>query len=123
MSSRQTAATLLGRSSGSTSCAGTDRAVRGDLPAQEQPKLTRAPDGGVRLATNALRRRLTELREPALQQPSLGLVVCELQSARELFSGLVEASQALEQLPARRVQIPIVPELQPIDDRETRLRP
>ena len=67
--------------------------------------------------------RSAELGEPPLQQPPLGVVVDELQRPPVGVAGIVLPAQAAQQLAAGGVEVAVVVELQPVDDRQRRLRP
>ena len=67
--------------------------------------------------------RSAELGEPPLQQPPLGVVVDELQGPAVGVAGIVLPAQAAKQLAAGGVEVAVVVELQPVDDRQRRLRP
>ena len=61
-------------------------------------------------------RESAELGEPPLEQPSLGVVVRELERASVGLARLRGAAEPAQQLAARRVQVAVVVEREAVDD-------
>src|SRR4051794_28963387 len=96
-------------------------------PAGAYP-IARAPNGaGAGIPGTTAKNRSEELRrqlgQPPLEEPALGVVVCELERGAQRVASLLGATQAPQQLAARRVQVVVVAELEVLDDRQPGLRP